>query len=319
MKGLSKMTESLLIDPTKLMRKLLPLLLFVVIGNAAAHAQIRQVYTLVSGNSPAGTLEPAAQFWSDRKGSFEGAYSITPVNVYSVIGGTRYVNRFADYQATGTTTRFRVLFALPADYAAPSMTIQVRADNAAVVYLNGNLVGQQPLMAEVGNFTGPATTFNIGDPAMFRAGANVLEFDLYDYGVFMGLDYKAEIAYDSAVRPVTIDIKPGCNPNNVSPNSSPNGGSGINVPVAILSSATFDATTGLDVSTLRLAGGALARNKKQTPVTSVQDVNGDGLLDLVVYFDGRTLQLDAASFYAFLEGQIVGGTPIQGIDTVSVH
>ena len=70
---------------------------------------------------------------------------------------------------------------------------------------------------------------------------------------------------------VDIDIKPGSDPNSI------NLGSNGNVPVAILSSADFDATT-VDPYTVTLAGAEVSlKGKAQTPMASVEDVNGDGL------------------------------------------
>jgi hypothetical protein len=80
---------------------------------------------------------------------------------------------------------------------------------------------------------------------------------------------------------VGLDITPGTTPN---PISLKNKG---DLPVAILSSATFDAAT-LDVSSIRLGD----EQGSDTPVSTQKgrytsrllDVNGDGRLDMVVSF-----------------------------------
>src|SRR5205085_3194326 len=74
---------------------------------------------------------------------------------------------------------------------------------------------------------------------------------------------------------VQIDIKPGSSPNTI------NLGSGGVVPVAILSSATFDATT-VNPTTVTLANAAVRLKGNGTPITEQRDVNGDGRVDLVV-------------------------------------
>ena len=113
---------------------------------------------------------------------------------------------------------------------------------------------------------------------------------------------------------VSIDIKPGSFPNSI------NLGSNGTVPVAILSAPApnfFDATT-VDPTTVMLAGASVALRGKGTPNASVQDVNGDGLLDLVVHVSTEALQLTGTDTQAILTGQTYGGQTIQGSDSVRI-
>jgi hypothetical protein len=111
--------------------------------------------------------------------------------------------------------------------------------------------------------------------------------------------------------PVSIDIKPGSFPNSI------NLGSGGTVPVAIFSTTTFDART-VDPTTVTLASAPVALKGKGTLMTSFEDVNGDGLLDLVIHVSTSALQLSETDTEAVLEGKTSGGTPIRGQDTVRV-
>ena len=95
------------------------------------------------------------------------------------------------------------------------------------------------------------------------------------------------------------------------------GRSGGNVPVAIFSSATFDATT-VEPITVTLASAPVKLKGKGTPMSSSEDVNDDGLMDLVVHVDTEALQLSETDEEAVLEGQTSNGTPIRGVDTVRV-
>lgn len=89
------------------------------------------------------------------------------------------------------------------------------------------------------------------------------------------------------------------------------------MPVAILSSATFDATT-VDPTTVTLAGASVALRGKGTPNASVQYVTGDILLDLVVHVSTEALQVSETDTQAILTGQTYSGQLIQGSDTIRV-
>ncbi len=110
---------------------------------------------------------------------------------------------------------------------------------------------------------------------------------------------------------MTIDIKPNSSPNTI------NLGSGGVVPVAILSSATFDATT-VDPLTVTLASAPVKLKGNGTPQVQVQDVNGDGRLDLVIHIQTEALQLSANDTLAVLEGETFGGAAIVGTDLVRI-
>jgi len=123
-------------------------------------------------------------------------------------------------------------------------------------------------------------------------------------------------AYKNAERllggcPVPIDIKPGSDVNSI------NLGSGGTVPVGILSTQSFDAKT-VDPATVTMAGAPVKLKGKGTPMASFEDVNGDGLLDLVVHVSTDALQLSESAMMAILQGQTYSGAPIKGRDTVRV-
>jgi hypothetical protein len=111
--------------------------------------------------------------------------------------------------------------------------------------------------------------------------------------------------------PVGIDIKPGAFPNTI------NLKSGGAVLVAILSTPFFDARD-VNPLTITLAGATVKANPKGTPNFSFQDVNGDGLLDLVVHLSIDELQLSTTDTQATLAGQTFDGQSIRGADSVRV-
>jgi hypothetical protein len=105
--------------------------------------------------------------------------------------------------------------------------------------------------------------------------------------------------------PVQIDIKPGGTPNAINPHDQ-----GV-VPVAILSSSIFDATS-VDPASVRF-GPALAA---PTDGGHVQDVNNDGLPDLLFQFPTPATGIVCGDTSETLTGKTLTGTPILGSDSV---
>ncbi len=101
-----------------------------------------------------------------------------------------------------------------------------------------------------------------------------------------------------------IDIKPGSDPNSINLKSK-----GL-VPVAVLTTEGFDAST-IDPETVLFAGAEPVRS-------TLEDVDGDGDLDMLFHFKTQELNLDEDSTEATLTGETNDGTPIQGTDTVNI-
>jgi virginiamycin B lyase len=110
---------------------------------------------------------------------------------------------------------------------------------------------------------------------------------------------------------VAIDIKPGSYPNTI------NLGSNGVVPVAIISSETFDATT-VDPMTVKLAGAGVQVKGNGTPLMYLQDVDKDGRLDIVVHVTTSAFTLSSTDTYATLTGNTTSGRKFRGQDTIRV-
>jgi hypothetical protein len=106
--------------------------------------------------------------------------------------------------------------------------------------------------------------------------------------------------------PVQIDIKPGGSPNAINPRAQ-----GV-IPVAILGTPTFDATTA-DPASVRFGPAAAPA---QNGTGHVEDVNGDGLNDLVLQFDTQATGIACGDTSAGLTGGTSSGVAIQGSDSV---
>lgn len=91
------------------------------------------------------------------------------------------------------------------------------------------------------------------------------------------------------------------------------------VPVAILSSPTFDAPSMVNPDTLALAGAKVKMvGKSGKLLCHAEDVNGDGLLDQICQFVTAQFLIEPGDSKAILEGNTFNGTPIHGEDAVSI-
>jgi len=103
---------------------------------------------------------------------------------------------------------------------------------------------------------------------------------------------------------VKIDIKPGSETNPI------NLGSKGVTPVAILSTDDFDASN-VNPTTVKFADASPVR-------WTLCDVDGDGLLDMLLHFNTQDLKLSPTSTEAKLTGETIDGTPIEGTDVVKI-
>lgn len=111
---------------------------------------------------------------------------------------------------------------------------------------------------------------------------------------------------------VEIDIKPGSDPNSINLSSA-----GV-IPVAILSSDTFDATTVIPES-VALAGTRVKMvGKADKYLCSKEDVNEDGLMDMVCKVYTSLVIIETGESVAVLEAETSDGRAIRGEDSVNI-
>lgn len=106
---------------------------------------------------------------------------------------------------------------------------------------------------------------------------------------------------------IAIDIKPGSFPNSINPRSKGK------IPVAILTTDTFDATT-VDPTTVRFG----ATGTEAAPVQVAQaDVDGDGDTDMILHFNTQATGIVCRDTSASLTGKTFGGQAIEGSDSIN--
>ena len=296
---------------TRTLLRTLGALVLVAAASSIANTMAQSTSIVLSTGAVPGSRDAANQFTLDKGATWQDAYIVRPMSNYHIILGTQYVSATATGRGfPGQSIRYRATFQLPEGYSNPSFVIDIHADNAATIWLNGHLIGQQEQAEEERNFQNPAEQYKTADPEHFQTGLNILEFDIRNFLDPSGFDYKAVVNYNALIH-AGVDIKPGEYPNTI------NLGSNGVVPVAILSSPSFNATQ-VDPLTVTLAGASVALRGKGTPMADIRDVNGDGLMDLLVHVETEALELSEGDTEAVLLGRTYGGVNITGIDSVRI-
>jgi len=142
------------------------------------------------------------------------------------------------------------------------------------------------LLVETGSVQQGDTSRNIGPrPDLFRAVSELI-------GI--------------VATTVFVDVKPENFPNSINPKNK-----GV-IPVAILTTNTFDATT-VDTATVRFGRNGVEARVVQF---SLRDVDGDGDRDLILHFNTQATGLQCGDTSATLRGRTFDGGVIEGADSI---
>jgi hypothetical protein len=162
--------------------------------------------------------------------------------------------------------------------------------------------------------------------AFFDVQQQVAAGDTIDFAVGWGIN--GSYYCDTTALQLRIDLLPAINIKPSDPDNKIRTKTPGKIPVAILSSAAFNAPAMVVKSSLTF--GRIGDEQSlvykpdkfdsrlQDPVCGIRDVNGDGLKDLVCQFDGQLAGFLLTDTYGVLRGKTVTGTTVQGTDSVLV-
>ncbi|WP_157292610.1 hypothetical protein [endosymbiont of Ridgeia piscesae] len=204
---------------------------------------------------------------------------------------------------------FRYQFSL--DRPLLAATVKFDVNDEFQLYINGTL-------AYIDLTGGANQTGWIDVTSYLNQGENTLAMRAWDGDMCSVFDrgvaeaaIKLQIETDDTIY-VEIDIKPGSEVNSINLGSS-----GV-VPVAILSSPEFDATTVVPES-IELAGAQVKMAGKSGKYLCHQDdVNGDQLIDLVCQVYTTQFMIEPGEASAVLEAETEDGMMVRGEDGVRI-
>ena len=161
-----------------------------------------------------------------------------------------------------------------------------------------------------GELTGNARQPDVVNPVFVATlgghGRARFRFELLGFDVVNQHFKLEEIEYLFEPLLIAIDIKPGTVPNTINPNSKGR------IAVGILTTPSFDATT-VDPATIRF--GATGNEAAAVQFT-LQDVDGDGDMDMLVHFVTPDTDIICGSKYASLTGATFSGVQVKGFDSL---
>jgi len=187
----------------------------------------------------------------------------------------------------------------------------VQFSSGVVVGFDG--VGFQTIPTRIGFSVTPSEVTLLADDGIVLSAPNRL--GEISGGIFFGeggglggfpvcFD-NVSLTVPGAIEAIDVDIKPGSDRNPINLNSM-----GV-VPVAILTTGSFDAAT-VDPESAAFAGASAAH-------WAMEDVDGDGDVDMILHFRVPETNLIATDSEACLTAETVGGVQIRGCDSVRVE
>lgn len=181
------------------------------------------------------------------------------------------------------------------------------ADNQLEVYVDGDKVAYHSASG-----SGNSQTSWTPETYQFQATASTTEIAFAEVGFDDRLGMLLDTVRLTECPPieVMIDIKPGSDPNSINQDSN-----GV-IPVAILTTEDFDAAT-VDPFTVVLSGASVRVKGKSGNAGSLEDVDGDGDLDLVVQVVNE-MTLEEGATMATFTARTYDGVLVTGSDEIRI-
>jgi low density lipoprotein receptor-related protein 5/6 len=151
-------------------------------------------------------------------------------------------------------------------------------------------------------WTVPGTLGNVRDGKIQRANLDGTEVE----DLITRIIFPVALALDLSLI-VDIDIKPGGDPNSINPSLEGN------FPVAILGSDTFDPED-VDVASLNFGPNSASIDHSHGPHS--EDVDGDGLTDLMAHFRIEETGIEFGDAEACVTGETIDGIFFEGCDEI---
>lgn len=185
--------------------------------------------------------------------------------------------------------------------------------NPAINFAGGCSIGAPCTWAEVlAKFPNIGIHSGIHGAIILKAGSGWASFDGNVDALTIGINGEETTYNFEYVTPIEIDIKPG------SPQNTINVGSAGVVPVAMLSSESFDATQ-IDPGTVALAGAKVRMvGRAGKFLCQTRDANGDGRTDLICDVETVQFLIEPGDTVAVLEAMTFGGLPVRGQDIIRI-
>lgn len=318
----------------------------------AQTGQIRDgLFTLVSGTPNAGTFEAQVAFNQDSAG---GVWNVTGVLLADLIGNRAFLSKDT-LAARGFSTQLinlaggdvtppalqsfsfsptaidtsaapaivTVTLGLTDDISGVCLSIcddhssptQVRFEHVATGQIHFGLFTLVAGTLNNGTFEAQITFPRFSAAGPWRVTQILLVDIVGNRGSLSDADLAAlgfptDVTVAESTLDVVIDIKPGGLPNSINTRSQ-----GM-IPVAVISTPSFDVSARLDAASLTF--GRSGDEPSLAFCNPPADVNSDGLLDRVCHFTTALAAFQPGDVVGVLKGSTVDGVPIVGSDSVRI-